>query len=99
MPRPMAFVAALLLAASGCAHGPDAKARSPRDEAYALLKADKPEQAAPLLLQLHLADPGDLDVARWLVDAHVKAGTTAKLLPRLSSPWPAHEEVRPPPPG
>ncbi|HEY8210338.1 MAG TPA: tetratricopeptide repeat protein [Myxococcaceae bacterium] len=89
----LAFAAALLLA-SACVHGPAGKARSPRDEAYALLKADQPERAAPLLLQLHLADPGDLDVARWLVDAHVKAGTTAQLLPRLSSPWPAREEVR-----
>src|SRR5438477_3881094 len=94
MLRPLALAAALLLAAASCAHGPEAKARSPRDEAYALLKADQPEQAAPRLLQLHLADPGDLDVARWLVDAHVQSGTTEKLLPRLLAPWPAHEEVR-----
>ena len=93
MPKTLAFAAAVLAFAAGCAHAP-AAARSPKEEAHALLKANKPEEAAPLLLKLHLADPGDLDVARWLVDAHVKAGTTDQLLPRLSAPWPGREEVR-----
>lgn len=91
MPRPWVLATLLL---SACVHAPEAAPRSPRDEASALLKADKPEQAAPLLSKLHQEDPADLDVARWLVDAHVRSGTTEKLLPRLASPWPAHEEVR-----
>ncbi|HVE84018.1 MAG TPA: tetratricopeptide repeat protein [Myxococcales bacterium] len=96
MPRPGAALAAALLALTvgGCAHGPAAPERSPKEEAHALLQANQPERATALLSRLHAQDPDDLDVARWLVEAHVKAGTADQLLPELLAAWPAHEEVR-----
>ena len=85
-------LAGLLLALAGCAGAP--VARPPKDEARALLAANQPERATELLERLHGEDPADLEVARWLVDAHLKAGTAGPLARRLASPWPAREEVR-----
>src|SRR5687767_7531119 len=96
MPSSRLFRLSAIAAAAGllaCAHGPAAGPPTAREEARGLLRRD-PERAAALLLPLHAKDPSDLEVARWLVEAHVRAGTTAKLLPRLTAPWPDHEPVR-----
>jgi tetratricopeptide (TPR) repeat protein len=96
-PLRLATIAAAAAAAAclwaACAHAPASGPGSAREEARALVRQD-PERAAALLQPMHRADPSDLEVARWLVEAHVRAGTTAALLPQLSAPWPRHEAVR-----
>jgi tetratricopeptide (TPR) repeat protein len=58
-------------ASTSSARPPDARAR-----ARAYLEENQPEEALALLRELHLQAPEDLDVARSLTEAHVKAGRT-----------------------
>ncbi|HZI11477.1 MAG TPA: tetratricopeptide repeat protein [Myxococcus sp.] len=66
--------------ASGCSHGTAATGASrptdARARARAYLEENQPEKALELLRELHQRSPEDLDVARALTEAHVKAGRT-----------------------
>ncbi|WP_235685974.1 tetratricopeptide repeat protein [Corallococcus silvisoli] len=63
------------LLATGCGHGnASAPALSPQAQARAYLDGNQPEEAVTLLRQLHARTPDDVDVARALTEAQVKAG-------------------------
>jgi tetratricopeptide (TPR) repeat protein len=62
---------------TGCRHGSSMeRALTPREQARVHLEQHRPERALPLLEELHAKAPDDLDVARTLTEAHVKAGRT-----------------------
>jgi tetratricopeptide (TPR) repeat protein len=80
--------------ASGCTHStaastPSSRAQDSRSRARAYLEENQPEKALGLLRELHLQAPNDLDVARLLTEAQVKAGQTdawvAELQGRIAS--------------
>jgi len=79
--------------ATGCTHTaaspPSSRAQDTRSRARAYLEENQPEKALELLRVLHLQAPEDLDVARSLTEAHVKAGRTdawiAELQGRLAA--------------
>jgi tetratricopeptide (TPR) repeat protein len=73
---------AALLLGTGCKH---TTALSPREQAVVLMDKNRPDQALPLLEEVHAAAPDDLDVARWLVEAHVKTGKLDALIARLQA--------------
>lgn len=92
--RPWVRAAVLGLGlATGCTHTPaTSSASGPRDtraRARAYLEENQPEKALALLRELHLQAPDDLDVARSLTEAQVKAGRTdawiAELQGRLAA--------------
>ncbi|GMU09946.1 hypothetical protein ASNO1_62000 [Corallococcus caeni] len=76
--RMLRWPAALLglgLLATGCGHGQaQAPALSPQAQARAYLDGNQPEEALKLLRELHARTPDDVDVARALTEAQVKAG-------------------------
>lgn len=62
---------------AGCQHGSASeRALGPRDQARVYLEQNQPARALPLLEELHAKAPEDLDVARALTEAQVKAGRT-----------------------
>lgn len=82
--RGLALVA-LWLAVAGCAHTPAGRPElSPRARAEQLIASGESAKAIPLLQQLHTAAPEDLEVARVLAEAQVKAGRTAPFLESLA---------------
>ena len=91
--RPWVRAAVLGLGlATGCTHTAASSSSQPRDarsRARAHLEENQPEKALVLLRQLHLQAPDDLDVARSLTEAQVKAGHTdawiAELQGRLAA--------------
>ncbi|RKI20158.1 tetratricopeptide repeat protein [Corallococcus sp. AB030] len=78
--RTLRWPAALLglglgLLATGCGHGQSqAPALSPQAQARAYLDGNQPDEAVKLLRELHARTPDDVDVARALTEAQVKAG-------------------------
>lgn len=63
------------LLATGCGHGKaTGPALAPQAQARAYLDENQPEKALPLLRELHARTPDDVDVARALTEAQVKAG-------------------------
>jgi tetratricopeptide (TPR) repeat protein len=73
------FLAAVLglgVLATGCGHATKATSAplSPQAQARAYLDDNRPEQAVALLKDLHAKTPDDVDVARALTEAQVKAG-------------------------
>lgn len=84
MMRPVAALMAVLLAAAGCKHAPEAPP-SPREQATRYIDSGEPAQAIPLLERLRAEDPSDLEVARLLAEAYVKAGRADDLLSRLGA--------------
>ncbi|WP_342382007.1 tetratricopeptide repeat protein [Myxococcus stipitatus] len=78
-PWARAAVLGLGLLASGCSHtnGATATTARPTDDrsrARAFLDENQPQKALMLLTDLHARGPEDLDVARMLTEAQVKAG-------------------------
>jgi tetratricopeptide (TPR) repeat protein len=62
---------------TGCQHGSSMeRALGPRDQARVYLEQNQPAKALPLLEELHAKAPDELDVARTLTEAQVKAGRT-----------------------
>nr|WP_223646633.1 tetratricopeptide repeat protein [Corallococcus sp. EGB] len=60
---------------TACGHGQaQGPAPSPQAQARAYLDGNKPEEAVKLLRELHARTPDDVDVARALTEAQVKAG-------------------------
>jgi tetratricopeptide (TPR) repeat protein len=59
-------------------------ALSPREQALLLLQRGDAAGAVPLLTELARQRPEDLDLARLLAEAHVKAGSTAPFLAQLA---------------
>ena len=53
---------------------------SRRDQGLVLLQTEKPDEALPLLESEHRESPGDLTIARALVEAHVKLGRVDGLI-------------------
>lgn len=82
------FGAIALLACCGCS----VNSRGPtiREDARRLILEGRPEEAIPILSSLRAKAPGDLDVARALVDAHVRSGRVESLIAALSSPSVSH---------
>ena len=77
--RPWLRVAVLGLGlATGCTHpqasSSGSRSQDTRTRARAYLAENQPEKALGLLRELHLQAPDDLDVARSLTEAQVKAG-------------------------
>ncbi|NOK17162.1 tetratricopeptide repeat protein [Corallococcus carmarthensis] len=76
--RTLRWPAALLglsLLATGCGHGQaQTPALAPQAQARAYLDGNQPEEALKLLKALHARTPDDVDVARALTEAQVKAG-------------------------
>ncbi len=58
---------------------------SDRELAHYHLERNEPEKALPLLEALHQSAPDDLDVARSLVEAHVRSGRVSALIDRLKA--------------
>ncbi len=77
-------IAAALLVASGCSHAPGGPAVTARDAARRLVEQGQPGKAIPILSALHRQTPGDLGLARALVEAYVRAGRAAELIAELS---------------
>ncbi len=86
-------VAGLLLAA-GCKHSAEIAGLSPREQALHELATGHPDRALPRLEALSQAAPEDLELARRLVEAYVKAGRGAELARRLSAQGGRPEHVR-----
>ncbi|WP_407738929.1 tetratricopeptide repeat protein [Hyalangium sp.] len=62
---------------TGCSHGSSMeRVLSPREQAHVYLEENQPAKALPLLQELHAKSPEDLDIARALTEAQVKAGHT-----------------------
>ncbi len=62
---------------TGCRHGTSVeRSLSPRDQARLYLEQDQPNRALPLLEGLYAQAPEDLELARALTEAQVKAGRT-----------------------
>jgi tetratricopeptide (TPR) repeat protein len=62
---------------TGCSHGSSMeRVLGPRDQARVYMEQNQPARAVPLLEELHAKTPDDLDVARALTEAQVKAGRT-----------------------
>ncbi len=81
--RPRPWVRAAVLSVgllSGCSHTSSAPASArptdARTQARTFLDEHQPTKALGLLTELHRQSPDDLDVARLLTEAHVKAGRT-----------------------
>ncbi|GHH03347.1 tetratricopeptide repeat protein [Comamonas sp. JC664] len=74
---------------AGCSHTPtspaSARPTDPRSQARAYLDAHQPSKALGLLTDLHRQAPDDLDVARLLTEAHVKAGQTDAWITELQN--------------
>jgi tetratricopeptide (TPR) repeat protein len=79
------FLCAALVA--GCAHvqdAPESRLKS-LERAKALLRDGYPDRAVPLLAELASRTDGDFEIARLLVEAHVRANRTGELLAKLQS--------------
>ncbi|MBF5041017.1 tetratricopeptide repeat protein [Aggregicoccus sp. 17bor-14] len=81
------------LAASGCSAHRTAAPTAPRERARALVEAGKPAEAIALLEGLHAAAPDDLELARALTEAQVKAGRTDAWIAELERRNRAHERA------
>jgi tetratricopeptide (TPR) repeat protein len=77
--RRAALTLAVLL---GCAHG-GAGGLTPLEQAKVAIDEGRPAEAIPALEDAHRAHPDDLDLARALVEAYVKAGRSTELETRL----------------
>ncbi|TQF14328.1 tetratricopeptide repeat protein [Myxococcus llanfairpwllgwyngyllgogerychwyrndrobwllllantysiliogogogochensis] len=89
-PWARAAVLGLGLLAAGCGHTTSATTGAPRptDErsrARAYLEENQPQKALGLLKDLHAKAPEDLDVARTLTEAQVKAGRTDAWIEELQA--------------
>ncbi len=71
-----------LLLVTGCATT-SGRALTPREQAQLYLQRGDGKNALPLLEDLAKTSPGELDLARMLAEAHVKAGSTEAFLARL----------------
>jgi tetratricopeptide (TPR) repeat protein len=80
------------LGVTGCRHAPKGPALSDREQAALHLSKKDFARALPLLEALHRESPEDLDLARGLVEAHVRSHRSAALIARLE----ASDEGRPP---
>lgn len=91
---PLALFAGCGLVA--CQHTPKAAAESPRARAEALLEAGKSDEAIGVLQRLHEDAPEDLDLARLLAEANVRAGRVTPFLEALSRqpPSPSRHYMR-----
>jgi len=72
---------------AGCAHvqrAPESRLKS-LERAKAELRAGHPQRAVPALAELASRTDGDLEIARLLVEAHVRANQTGELLAKLQS--------------
>jgi tetratricopeptide (TPR) repeat protein len=76
---------AVLLAAVGCKHVPEAPPPTPREQAIRSIDSGEPALAIPILEQLGAKDPSDLEIARLLAEAYVKAGRADELLSRFEA--------------
>lgn len=69
---------------TGCSHGTSMeKVLNTREQARVYLEENQPARALPLLEELHAKSPDDLDVARSLTEAQVKAGHTEAWIAEL----------------
>lgn len=81
-----ALAASALLLAPACQTTSGAGARlAPREEAQVLLQRGDGAKAVELLERLYRDAPEDLQLARMLAEAHVKAGTGDALVARLAT--------------
>ena len=80
-----ALAAALLLGGCATTAGGRTTRLSPREEAQVALQRGDAARALELLEPEFAARPRDLDVARLLAEAHVRAGTADALLARLAT--------------
>lgn len=75
---------ALCLAFLSCARPAQAPALTAREQARALMADNRPAAAIPLLEEQLAQAPGDFDLARELVEAHVRALRTDELFTRYA---------------
>jgi len=80
----LSVIAAALLGVSGCSHAPSGPAVAASDAAHRLVEQGQPAKAIPILSELHRQTPGDLSLARSLVEAYVRAGRVDELIAELS---------------
>ncbi|MCP3144598.1 tetratricopeptide repeat protein [Pyxidicoccus xibeiensis] len=92
-----AAVLGLGLLATGCSHTAPATASNrpadTRGKARVVLDENPPEKAVELLRAMQLQTPDDLDVARALTEAHVKAGRTDAWIAELQGRIAAQERA------
>lgn len=88
-PVRLAAAAALLLLACTHAQRAPTPEASPRQRAETLLTTGEAARAIPLLEQLHREAPDDLDVARLLAEANVRAGRASTFLAALGQQRPS----------
>jgi tetratricopeptide (TPR) repeat protein len=79
------WLVCLLTLAAACAGTRRGAALTPEEQARVFLDEKRPEDALPILERLHQERPDDLEVARGLVDAHVRTGRTTPLIDRLEA--------------
>lgn len=81
--------AAVALLLHACAHTPRAPEVPPRERAETLLSTGEAAKAIPILTALQQQAPDDLDLARLLAEANVRAGRSSVFLTALAAQKPS----------